>query len=198
MASHRWVISSIAGVVVIILYCTFTFTSLALYPSAYSPTANWLSDLGSSSKNPNGAIYYNWGCILTGLALFPFFIGLYKWYTKENWRNASLVATQVIGCLAAFSLIMIGVFSEDSGWAHSLWSSVFFILNLLVLVMLGASLFTHTSYIRPIAYYGFIVAIINLLFVILNHTPILEWFTVFSALGYVGLLSYNLKVRTLK
>lgn len=198
MASHRWVISSIAGVVVIILYCTFTFISLALYPSVYSPTANWLSDLGSSSKNPNGAIYYNWGCILTGLALFPFFIGLYKWYTKENWRNASLVATQVIGCLAAFSLIMIGVFSEDSGWAHSLWSSVFFILNLLVLVMLGASLFTHSSYIRPIAYYGFIVAIINLLFVILNDTPILEWFTVFSALGYVGLLSYNLKVRTLK
>jgi len=153
---------------------------------------NWLSDLGNSSFNPKGSILYNAGCVLTGATLFPFFIGLYKWYTDENWRRYFLIATQVIGSLAAFSLIMIGVFSEDYGRVHVFWSSVFFVLNLIVLVSIGASLFTHPSYIRPIAYYGFIVAAINLAFVLFFDKPILEWFTVFTALGYVGLLAYNM------
>jgi hypothetical protein len=50
---------------------------------------------------------------------------------------------------------------------------------------------THPKFLRPIAYYGFIVALINLLFVVASNTPVLEWFTVFTALGYVALLSYN-------
>lgn len=123
--------------------------------------------------------------------LFPFFIGLYKWYTTERWRKISLMISQAIGCMAAFALIMIGVFSEDTLSAHALWSSIFFLLNLTVLVLVGASLFTHPRYIRAIAYYGFLVAAINLVFIFISNTPLLEWFTVFTALGYVGLISYN-------
>lgn len=187
----KWPISCIAGIAVIVLYCVFTFTSWALYPTAYNPVDNWLSDLGNSSYNPRGAILFNVGCILTGIALFPFFIGLYKWYTDEKWRNVMLIVTQVIGSLAAFSLIMIGVFSEDFGALHSLWSMVFFLLNLVVLIMVSVSLFTHPGYVKPISYFGFLVAAINLLFVVAYSTPLFEWFTVFSALGYVGLLVYN-------
>jgi hypothetical membrane protein len=187
-------ISSLVGVAVIVLYCAFTFSSWALFSTAYSPVNNWLSDLGnsSSSYNPRGAILYNLGCILTGITLFPFFIGLYKWYTDERWRRISLTISQVIGCLAGFALIMIGVFSEDAGWAHHLWSDIFFLLSLIVLVSVGASLFTHPRYTRAIGYYGFIVAAINLVFVFRYGTPLLEWFTVFTALGYVGLISYNM------
>ena len=188
-------ISSISGVVVIVLYCIFTFSSLALYPAAYTPVKNWLSDLGNSTNNPKGAILYNVGCILTGIALFPFFIGLYEWYADEKRRKTAVVATQVIGCASAFSLIMIGVFSENYGWLHDLWSEVFFVLNLLVLVILGAALFTHPRIIKAIAIYGFVVAVINLMFLFLPNTPLLEWFTVFTALGYVGLLSYNMAAK---
>jgi hypothetical membrane protein len=188
----KWPISCIAGMAVIVLYCAFTFTSWALYPGPYSPFDNWLSDLGNSSYNPTVAILYNVGCILTGIALFPFFGGFYKWYTNEKWRKFSLMVTQMIGVLAAFSLIMIGVFSEDYGWLHAMWSSIFFLLNLVVLILLGASLFTHSKYIKPIAFYGFAVAAINLLFVLVYNNPLFEWFTVFTALGYVGLLVYNM------
>lgn len=181
-----------AGVAVIVFYCVFTFTSWALYPTSYNPVANWLSGLGNSILNPKGAIIYDAGCVVTGIALFPFFIGLYKWHMNENWRKISLIITQVVGVLAAFSLIMIGVFSEDFPEAHSTWSSIFFLLNLVVLVLLGITLFTHPKYIKPIAYYGFAVAAINLLFVLVYSTPILEWFTVFTALGYVGLLVFNM------
>ena len=103
-----------------------------------------------------------------------------------------LIVTQVVGCLAAFSLMMIGVFSEDNMAQHVFWSSTFFLLNPVVLALMGISLFTHPDYIRPIAYYGFVVVAINLLFIFVSNTPILEWFTVFSALGYVGLLVYNI------
>jgi len=187
----KWPISSLSGVAVIALYCVFTFSSWALFPTAYSPVTSWLSDLGNSTYNPKGAIIYDLGCIFTGIALFPFFIGIYKWYTTEKWRKTALLTTQAIGCAAAFALIMIGVFSEDAGSLHSLWSDIFFLLNLIVLVLMGASLFTHPRYIKAIAGYGFVVAVINLTFLFVSNTPLLEWFTVFTALGYVGLLSYN-------
>jgi hypothetical membrane protein len=110
----------------------------------------------------------------------------------EKWRKIATIVAQAIGCAAAFALIMIGVFSEDSGSLHDLWSSIFFLLNLIVLILVGASLFTHPRYKRGIAYYGFIVAAINLIFVFVSDTPSLEWFTVFTALGCVGLISYNM------
>ncbi|MBX5328325.1 MAG: DUF998 domain-containing protein [Candidatus Bathyarchaeia archaeon] len=188
----KWPMSCIAGIAVIVLYCVFTFSSWALFPTPYNPVDNWLSDLGNSSYNPSGAILYNLGCVLTGIALFPFFGGLYKWYTDKKWRKTLLIGTQIVGFLAALSLIMIGVFSEDYGSLHSLWSSIFFFLNLTVLVLLGVALFTHPKYMKPIAFYGFIVAAINLLFVLVYRNPIFEWFTVFTALGYVGLLVYNM------
>ena len=61
-----------------------------------------------------------------------------------------------------------------------------------MLVLAGASLYTHPHYIKGVGVYGFIVAAINLFFLFSSSTPILEWFTVFTALGYVGLLAYNM------
>ena len=172
-------------------YCAFTFTSIALFPEPFSPVNNWLSDLGNSSFSPRGAVFYNVGCILTGLALFPFFGGFYKWYTNEKPRRLLMMITQAVGFIAAFALIMIGVFSEDYMAQHVFWSDVFFVFNFIVLILANAALMTHSKFIRPIGYYGLVVAVINLLFVAFSNTPILEWFTVFTALGYVAFLSYN-------
>ena len=184
-------ILSVAAIFVILFYCAFTLTSIVLFPSAFSPVVNYLSDLGNSTFSPNGAWFYNAGCILTGLALFPFYAGLFEWYTKERKRKLLLVATEVVGLVSAFSLIMIGVFSEDSMAQHLFWSEVFFVFNLLVLILANVSLMTHPKFIKPIGYYGLVVAAVNLLFVVLTSTPLLEWFTVFTALAYAGLLAYN-------
>jgi hypothetical membrane protein len=187
----KWAVLPIAGVLVILFYCVFTLTSIVLFPRPVNPLNDWLSDLGNSSFSPQGAIFYNVGCVLTGLALFPFFAGFYDWYTDEKWRKSLIVITQAVGFMAAFSLMMIGVFSEDAGAKHHLWSVVFFLLNLFVLILADVSLITHRKFIRPIGYYGLVVAVINLVFVVLAYAPILEWFTVFTALGYVALVSYN-------
>jgi hypothetical membrane protein len=147
--------------------------------------------LGNSTYNPRGAIFYNVGCILTGLALFPFFAGFHSWYTNERWRKLLMLITQAIGFLAAFSLMMIGVFSENAGPVHHLWSVAFFVLNLLVLILANAALLTHPKFFKPVGYYGLIIAVINLMFVGFSYTSLLEWFTVFTALGYVAFVSYN-------
>ena len=86
----------------------------------------------------------------------------------------------------------IGVFSEDFIEPHIFWSEVFFRLNLLVLIIAAIALFFHSDFIKLIGIYGIIVAIIKLLFVYVIGTPLLEWFTVFTALGYVGLIVYNM------
>jgi hypothetical protein len=65
-------------------------------------------------------------------------------------------------------------------------------LNLLVLILANIALVTHLKFIKPIAIYGFVVAIINLAFVVLPESSIIEWFTVFTALGYAGLLVVNM------
>jgi len=189
--SSRPLVLPIAGVFVIVFYCAFTITSIALFPRPVSPLTVWLSDLGNSSYSPKGAVFYNLGCILTGIALFPFFGGIYYWYTNERWKNLLIVFSQIVGFGAAFALMMIGVFSEDSGAIHHLWSVAFFVLNLIVLLLVNVSLMTHRKFIRPVGYYGLIVGVVNLLFVGLAYTSLLEWFTVFTALGYVALLSYN-------
>jgi len=102
-----------------------------------------------------------------------------------------IVVSQTIGFLSAFSLIMIGLFSEDQLAQHLFWSDLFFVFNLIVLILANASLMTRPKFIRSIGYFGLAVAVVNLLFVVLSNTPLLEWFTVFTALGYVGLLAYN-------
>jgi hypothetical protein len=194
----RWPLSSIAGILVIIFYCVLTFKSALIFPGPWSPWP-YLSDFGNTVKNPIGAVSYDSACILTGLALFPFYIGLYKWYTKTTWRNVLVIITQIVGLASAVSLIMIGVFYENSPWqntiaggAHEFWSMVFFILNLLVLIFANVSLLTHPNFIKPIAIYGFAVAIINLALVVLPSSSVIEWFTVFTALGFAGLLVINM------
>ncbi|MFW9865507.1 MAG: DUF998 domain-containing protein [Candidatus Thorarchaeota archaeon] len=191
----KWPISCYAGILVIAIYCIFTFTSLALFPPPFSALTNWLSDLGNSSYNPNGAIFYNLGCILTGSMLIAFFIGLYKWYRSEIWYKMLIILIQVVGCFSGFALIMIGIFSEDFLASHIFWSDVFFKVNLIILILASIILLFHKDFIKLIGIYGIIVAVINLLFVFYLGTPILEWFTVFTALGYVGLIVYNMWKR---
>ena len=200
-------VSSIAGIAVSVLYCAFTFTSWVLYPTSFTPFSNWLSDLGNSIGNPSGAIFYNLGCILTGAAYIIFLAGFYKWYTSEKTRKIGIMTVQAIGFLAAFSLTMIGVFSENAGDIHTLWSLAFFLLNMITIFLFSLALYKHPKYIKAISYYGFAVVAFNLLFVsaiiatinlhfsLVYNTPIFEWFTVFTALGWIGLLAYNIFKR---
>ncbi|MBN2228395.1 MAG: DUF998 domain-containing protein [Candidatus Thorarchaeota archaeon] len=180
-----------SGVIVIILYCSFTLISWFLYPYSFTPWTHYLSRLGNFNYSPLGAYFYNLGCILTGIALFPFFIGLRNWYDSKKSVNILLLIGQMLGLFASIALIMIGIFSEDQGVPHLLASSLFFLTNFFVLIVINIVLLFHTNFIKAIGLYGLVLTILSFPLEIFLGGPLVEWYTVFGSLAFVGLLSFN-------
>lgn len=189
---YKWPLSTIGGILVIVFYCAFTFTSWAFYPEPYGPATHYLSRLGNFDYSPFGAYFYNWGCILTGVALVPFFIGLKDWYNEGKLAaKYILVIGQLIGLISAVALVMIGVYSENLGEPHMQASTLFFELNFFTLIIISLPLLVHPRFSKPTALYGLVITILSLIFAIYIGGPLVEWFTVFSALVFVGLVSYH-------
>ncbi|MFW9800477.1 MAG: hypothetical protein ACFFD9_08575 [Candidatus Thorarchaeota archaeon] len=194
---RKWPLTSMSGVLVIFLYCAFTFTSWAFYPEPFGPVTHYLSRLGNFNYSQFGAYFYNLGCILTGIALIPFYIGMYVWHTEGRLGKVLMVGGQIIGIASAVALVMIGFFSEDQGSPHMTSSSTFFLLNFFVFILVNLALLLHPSFIKPIALYGLAINLSSLGLQFTIGGPIVEWFTVFGALLFVGFLSYNtLKLRS--
>jgi len=199
-------ISLIFGILVIITFCVFFLIALALFPNSLNPIDNWMSDAGNSSYNPKGAIFFNLGCILTGMLLFPFYIGLYKLRSNNDWQRILLKIIPIVGWFSAFALIMVGVFSEDVWTVHIFWTNAYFLLNLGVMIGFTAILFLNPKRIKLICYYGIAIIIIDSIFLFLIVTPppsepaiiiikilhFFEWFYVFTSLAYVGLFLYHI------
>lgn len=112
---------AVAGVAV---YLAFAVLAYSRYPGDFSPiNNNWLSDLGNRNLNPAGADYYVWGCVLAGIFLVGFFVSLFTWRaTGSKIQNWLLLAVQVTGLIAAASLVMSAVYTEDQFAAHQFWS----------------------------------------------------------------------------
>ena len=188
---REWPLTTLSGVLVILLYCAFTLTSWTFYPEPFSPWANYLSRLGNFDHSPFGAYFYNLGCVLTGAVLVPFFLGLNKWHSERRLSKILLISGQIVGVLSAIALILIGIFSEDQGSPHMTASSTFFLLNFIVLALVNVALLWHPKFLKAIIVYGFSVNTLSLGFELVVGGPLVEWFTVFGSLGFVALLSYN-------
>jgi hypothetical membrane protein len=184
-------LAAVCGFLVIILYCTFTLIAWALYPFEFAPWSHYLSRLGNFNYSPFGAYFYNLGCILTGVAIIPFFVGLTNWYSNNRASKGVLILGQILGICSAIALILIGVFSEDQGAPHLTASSTFFLLNFVVLILINIPLMFQRRFIKVIGVYGLMMTILSLPLEIFLGGPLVEWYTVFGSLIFVGLLSYN-------
>jgi hypothetical membrane protein len=145
--------------------------------------------LGNFDYSPFGALFYNWGCILTGLALFPFFSSLNIWTFDNTIKKFLLGFGQGLGWSSAVALILIGVYSEDLGSPHMTASSTFFLINFFTLIILGIALSLHEDFPVIVGVYGIFVSISSLLLELSIGGSITEWYTVFSALLFVGMVS---------
>jgi hypothetical membrane protein len=192
--SSRWPLITIGGVLVIILYITFTLVSWAFYPESYGPSTHYLSRLGNFNYSPFGAYFYNIGCILTGIALFPFYLGFYVWYTDRLYQKIPLMIGQAIGLASAVALVMIGIFSEDQGAPHMMASSTFFLLNFFVLIIVNLALLLKSEFWKLVAVYGLAIDFLTLGLQLAFGGPLVEWFTVFGSLLFVGLILINSRV----
>jgi len=201
-------ISSLIGLIAVIIFTVFTFTSFILYPTQYNPLYDWLSNLGNVYLNPSGAIFFNLGCILSGILLIPFFTGLYNWKPIKKLDKILLILGIIIGIYASVSLIMVGVFPETHLKQHLLAAGGVFGSLFIIIILISLALFRHPKFIHLIGYYGIIAIIIDISFQIICNgrnlladfhqtipIPGLEWLVCFASMAWVGFLALNMMLK---
>ena len=191
LSIRNYPLATISGVSVILIYCVFTMVSWAFYPYPYGPITHYLSRLGNFNYSPFGAYFYNWGCILTGLALIPFFLSLTDWWTEHTIQRIIMVLGQVLGIASGFALMAIGIFSEDQGAPHMDASGAFFRIIFFVLIIIIIALFLNPAFNKLVGVYGFGITFSSLAFALTVGGPLTEWYTVFGALLFVGFVAWN-------
>jgi cbb3-type cytochrome oxidase subunit 3 len=189
----KWPISVVAGILVIIIFWGFAIISMSFFPGVYNPFEYWMSDLGSTVLNPKGAIFFNIGCIITGIFLIPFFLGLYEWYIGGRRNKILTILTQIAGILSAFSMIMLGVFSEDYLEIHIFWALSLFTLTIFTFILPSLALYKY-KFTRNIAKFGIVATIINLVMWIFIY-PIFEWITILFSFCFIGIIIHSMYKR---
>jgi uncharacterized protein DUF998 len=184
------------GVSAIVCYIAGSLAAWKFYPRSFSPVTSWLSQLGDYSRNPNGAVFYNAGCIATATALLMFMAGLSSLRTKNRQTDRLLTASQLAGLLSVFCLIMLAVYSEDQLRRHMVYSNGFFSLFPLFVILLSSALITHPQIPRTVGMVGFGVVLVGIAFhLVYPVSRPLEWFTEAGFLSFVGLVAWSARTR---
>ncbi|UCD02460.1 MAG: DUF998 domain-containing protein [Promethearchaeota archaeon] len=195
VALAKWPLSCILGILIIIISWGSVLISVLLAPPPFSPLTNYLSSLGNSTYNPNGAIIYNSSVIVTGFLFLIFFIGFYNWYTDIKLDKILLIAIQTVGCLLSITIVLTGFLSEDFKPQHVFWSIVAGILGFLAQVSIAYYLIRQKDSIKKISYsiFGLMGLYIILLFILSPQHVLTEW--VVRSVGDITLvlMIFNLK-----
>lgn len=206
--SSRWMYLNLLGLVALVVFTVFTLTSLALYPTTYTPLYDWLSNLGNVFLNPKGAIFFNLGCIITGLILIPFILNVHRWNPTRRYQKILVYFVIILGIYACVSLIGVGVFPETNIKMHIIAASGVFGTLFLMIILLTIALKDQPHFMRKVTFWGFIAILTDLIFVIILRLPQyhdaladfqptiplpgLEWASVYTSLIWIALLSYNM------
>jgi hypothetical membrane protein len=188
-----------AGVLAIIAYIMLAAFSYALYPSAFAPTKNWLSDLGNTHLNPSGALLYRVDVVAVGVLLALFFIGVRFLAPAHRTRGRVFITlAQVFGFVAAIALVMTGIFSEGTHASHSLWSNVLYVSCGTAVFFSGWAFLYFAHIPRHVSYLAFLVTGATWVMSALNKTYLLEWILVALMLVFVGSVSYRMMALSVR
>ena len=195
----RFQLSFLCGLLAPFVYLLFTVLAYLRYPSPYSPTSNWLSDLGNPEVNPLGALFYNTGIVLTALLLMGFFAGLAAWKVEDKRPQVIMLRlTQVSGIAGAFRMLMSGFFPINSFSIHSFWSTSLYILLSTSFVFSAAMLRYRPEVPRWLLGLGILTAVVVITTSFLQSLYVLEWITVLLFLCFVTILGIETKRHTFR
>ncbi|MBD3194823.1 MAG: DUF998 domain-containing protein [Candidatus Lokiarchaeota archaeon] len=223
------------GLLTIIFYLCFLIIAWILFPNPASPLDHWLSDLGryevpidgnpvwrfidgsyklyselGINSIPNlGAIFYNIGCIFTGIMMMVFFIGLMKIENSEIKRIKIITNIfTLLGIIGGIFLILIGIFAEDGIFlivneqlaypVHHTATLIFFLILLIIKGVAGYwALKLNLN--RFITIFSWLIIIFDLIVVFTgNNYALIEWLSVLTSLALVGIIALGIRVKFLR
>jgi hypothetical protein len=180
---------TIAGLAAIVVSVTLAIVAYAYYPRAFSPAANWISDLGNTLLSPRGSVFFRLDMVAVGATLAAFFVGLWAWtHGQHIAMKLLIVAAQLSGLVAAVALVMTGIFSENDYAAHALWATVMFIALAAAVWFIGWAPVWHPRLPQKISYLAFAVCTVDVISVV-ERRHWLEWLAVALLLCFVGAVS---------
>lgn len=181
-----------AAILASLLYPLFTLASRVLYPLRFNPVHNWLSDLGNALVNPDGALFYNGGCVVTGLLLIVFYVGLNDWRTGDRVLGRLLTIAQVSGVFSSLALILSAVFNIGQyPPLHSRFSMLLTIGLTWFLSFANTALLRHPRFWKGVGVFGFAAAAVSLVYGVFANAPLAEWVTITMFIAYILLLAAN-------
>ena len=166
---------------------TLALVAYAYYPRAFSPAANWISDLGNTLLSPRGSIFFRADMVAVGVVLVAFFIGLAVPGTTVSASSSRrfLGLGQFSGLVAAAALVMTGIYSENDATAHAIWVTVLFIAMASAVWFIGWAPVWHPRLPRKVPYVAWLACAADLA-AIIAHRHWLEWFAVGLLLCFVA------------
>ena len=187
--SRRPPLVTIAGLAAIVVGITLALVAWAYYPWAFSPAANWISDLGNTLLSPRGSLFFRLDMVAMGVVLVAFFVGLRAWARGQGVVIRLLVAVgQLSGLVGAAALVMTGIFSENDYAAHGLWATVLFIALASAVWFIGWAPVWHPHLSLKITYLAFAVCAADVVSVAARRHW-LEWLAVGLLLCFLGAVS---------
>jgi hypothetical protein len=176
---------------------TLGVVAYVYYPRAFSPAANWISDLGDTLLSPRGSIFFRADMVAVGVVLVAFFLGLSSWHHGQRLVfRAFLGLGQFSGLVAATALVMTGFYSENDSAAHAIWVTVLFIAMASAVWFIGWAPVWHPRLPRRVPYVAWIACAADLA-AIIAHRHWLEWLAIALLLCFVAAVALGTWSMTL-
>ena len=186
MSKRHPPLATIAGLAAIVVGVGLGLIAYAYYPWAFSPTANWLSDLGDTVLSPRGSVFFRTDMVVVGVVLAAFFVGLSAWHQGQRPLCRALLALgQFSGLVAAAALVMTGIDPENDYAAHAFWATVLFISLASAVWFIGWAPAWHRPLPRRLPHIAVVVCAADLTALVVRRHW-LEWLAVGLLLCFVG------------
>jgi hypothetical membrane protein len=189
-------VSSIVVLIAIVFFCASLVMSIAGFPPGFTPLENWMSDLGNPELNPAGSAYFNLACMITGLFLVLFYLGLKTRDSAGNNKAGFLTAARASGVFSGIALAGVGFFPETFSPHHFIVSVLFFLSSTTAIFLATIALQGRPGFGRAATGAGYLTLAAGLVFTaqmaLFDSVTIIEWISVLSMLSWAALTGWDL------
>lgn len=148
-------------------------------------------------QNPDGAIYYKIGGVITSLILIIFFAGMHSWSSKDKRTHFFVWASIVSGILLSVSFMVTALFPLGVATAtHSFFSVFRFVFTGFFVLFAACAVRRIPNHIKWLPAFGITVAMINFaVCVSFNFVDLYigEWITIALFIAFILTLSISKK-----